>query len=226
MPAPCNNYTQIVQSEDICQGTRTNAACVVDESLYSELGLSENATQQQINQAQYLAAINQKATTDDLDVRTTVLESTVNTLDGSETKIEAGNNINVTGIGTIASPYVIAVAVPTETPTYKVLLSQTGVNNPTPTVLKNTIGDNLIFTRIGQGFYLVEQENIINPLLFNVILKQDKAAYVKTDYEGSPIFCFYIQKINDYSFYLSVEMNDMLVDSLLSNIYMEFEVYN
>ena len=41
--------------EDICEGERVLAECVVDSSLYSDLGLSANSTQKQINQALYLA---------------------------------------------------------------------------------------------------------------------------------------------------------------------------
>ena len=70
---PCNTYVQIVQSEDICQGNRVNATCVVDESLYSELSLPANSTQQQINQALYLAFLNLKATTENLQTQIDLL---------------------------------------------------------------------------------------------------------------------------------------------------------
>lgn len=66
MPTPCNLNTPIVQSEDLCQGDRKSAACVIDSNLYSELGLETNSTQQQINQALYLAFLNLKATTENL----------------------------------------------------------------------------------------------------------------------------------------------------------------
>lgn len=66
---PCNNYVQIVQSEDICLGETKPASCIIDETVYSELSLSANSTQKQINQALYLASINLKSTTDDLGER-------------------------------------------------------------------------------------------------------------------------------------------------------------
>lgn len=47
--------------EDPCDGERVPANCVVDSNLYSDLGLSENATQQQINNALYLAFKNLQA---------------------------------------------------------------------------------------------------------------------------------------------------------------------
>ncbi len=52
--------------EDPCGGERINTTCVIDSATFSELGLSENATQAQINQALYLAFINLKGITDNL----------------------------------------------------------------------------------------------------------------------------------------------------------------
>ena len=77
MPTPCNNYTQIVQSEDICQGERKPASCVLDSSIYAELSLETNSSQQQINQAFYLAFLNLKATTENLQEQITDLEARI-----------------------------------------------------------------------------------------------------------------------------------------------------
>lgn len=66
MSIPCNLNTPTVFESDPCNGSRKSAACVVDSSLYSELGLDENSNQQQINQALYLALLNLKATTENL----------------------------------------------------------------------------------------------------------------------------------------------------------------
>lgn len=52
--------------EDPCGGERIPSSCVTDSSLYSQLGLEEGATQQQINQALYLAFINLKGITDNI----------------------------------------------------------------------------------------------------------------------------------------------------------------
>lgn len=62
MPTPCNLNTPTVFESDPCNGEVKSAACVRDSSLYSELGLTANATQQEINQALYLAVQNLKAT--------------------------------------------------------------------------------------------------------------------------------------------------------------------
>jgi hypothetical protein len=66
MSTPCNLNTPTVFQEDLCNGERTPAQCVIDPTLYAELQLSANATQQQINQALYLAFLNLKSQIDAL----------------------------------------------------------------------------------------------------------------------------------------------------------------
>ena len=66
MPTPCDLHINPVFQEDPCQGERTASSCVVDPTVYSELSLSANSTQQQINQAMYLAILNLKATVENL----------------------------------------------------------------------------------------------------------------------------------------------------------------
>jgi hypothetical protein len=66
MPTSCDLHITPVFQEDPCNGERTLAQCVVDSSLYSELQLPANATQQQINQALYLAFLNLKSQLDAL----------------------------------------------------------------------------------------------------------------------------------------------------------------
>ena len=56
MATPCNQGIVIPElSTDPCGGERVKAECVIDSNLYSDLSLPANATQQQINQALYLA---------------------------------------------------------------------------------------------------------------------------------------------------------------------------
>lgn len=69
MSIPCQTYVQVVQSEDLCNGETKPAGCIIDSSLYSELGLEENSTQQQINQALYLAFLNLKTITENLQTQ-------------------------------------------------------------------------------------------------------------------------------------------------------------
>ena len=61
---PCNNYIVPLFQTDECLGDRKPASCVIDSSIYTELGLEADATQQQINQALYLSAIASKSITD------------------------------------------------------------------------------------------------------------------------------------------------------------------
>jgi len=53
----CPTYTNVVQSEDNCNGDRKSTKCVIDENTYSQLGLGANSTQEQFNQAIYTALI-------------------------------------------------------------------------------------------------------------------------------------------------------------------------
>ena len=74
MSTTCNQGIAIpTLSTDPCGGERIKAECVVDSNLYSELSLSINATQQQINQALYLAFLNLKATTENLQTQIDLL---------------------------------------------------------------------------------------------------------------------------------------------------------
>lgn len=66
---PCNNYVVPIFEADECLGDRKPASCVIDSSVYSELSLSANSSQQQINQALYLSAIASKSITDGLQTQ-------------------------------------------------------------------------------------------------------------------------------------------------------------
>lgn len=66
----CNNGIAIpILNPDPCKGCKTDASCVIDKNLYAELGLSLNSTQEQINQALYLAFLNLRAVTVDLQTQ-------------------------------------------------------------------------------------------------------------------------------------------------------------
>lgn len=109
---------------------------------------------------------------------------------------------------------------------YTALLTQTGTSAPVATVLENVLDDTLLFSYVSPGLYLVELNIGSSPLLLNVMSPQSKIAYIKTGFEGSPVFCFYITLIDGYSFYLNTEINDMSDDNLFQNTYVEFRVYN
>lgn len=77
MSAPCNNFVQVVQNEDPCRGKVTSAKCVVDSNLYAELNLEANSTQQQINQALYLAFISLNTTVNSMQVQIDNLQNQI-----------------------------------------------------------------------------------------------------------------------------------------------------
>jgi len=109
---------------------------------------------------------------------------------------------------------------------YTALLTQNGVTAPVATVLENTIGDNIAFSYVGEGLYLVQLESSVLPLFAGAVLLQSRVAYVKTDYEGTPIFWFYIIPINNTSFYINTQLGDIDNNNLLQDMYTEIRVYN
>lgn len=159
MSTPCNNYVTPIFEEDLCQGEVKSAACVKDSTAYPELSLPSNSSQQQINQAQYLAALNIKATIENID-------ATVSGLDGLETKIEAGDNVEITGTGTTVNPYIVSSTATVNPLPYKIyaaIINQSGTSAPTATILENTIGD-IVWTYTAQGSY---QGTLSNAFVLN-----------------------------------------------------------
>ena len=149
MSTPCNNYVVPTFESDECNGEVKSATCVKDSTAYPELSLPSNSSQREINQAQYLAALNIKATIENID-------ATVSGLDGSETKIEAGDNVEITGSGTTVNPYIINSPVIDSRPykVYTALLSQILTNAPVATILENTLEGTVIFSYSEVGSYV------------------------------------------------------------------------
>lgn len=69
MPTPCNTEIVPIYQEDLCNGQTKPAQCIIDSTLYTELGLEANSSQQDINQALYLAFLNQKALIENLQTQ-------------------------------------------------------------------------------------------------------------------------------------------------------------
>ena len=69
----CNNYIVPLLEIDECLGDRKPYSCIIDSSIYSELNLESNSSQQEINQALYLAFLNLKATTENLQTQIDLL---------------------------------------------------------------------------------------------------------------------------------------------------------
>ena len=93
---PCNNYIVPLFQTDECIGERKPASCVIDSSIYTELGLEADATQQQINQALYLSAIASKSITDGLQTQIDLVDSysqkVILLTEGTYTLIVSDNN--------------------------------------------------------------------------------------------------------------------------------------
>ena len=159
MPTPCNNFTVPIFEADPCLGEVKSAAWVKDSSIYSELSLPANSSQQEINQAQYLAALNIKATIENID-------ATVSGLDDTKKKIEAGDNVEITGSGTTLNPYIVSSTATVNPLPYKIyaaIINQSGTSAPTATILENTIGD-IVWTYTAQGSY---QGTLSNAFVLN-----------------------------------------------------------
>lgn len=99
----CKTYIPTPQIVDICGGEIKDAKCVIDENAYIDLGIEADSNQGDINQAVYNALQASKTTTDELQLQI----DEIPTVNGSETIIESGDNVTVTGIGTILSPYIV-----------------------------------------------------------------------------------------------------------------------
>jgi len=66
----CNTGISIPELNiDPCNGNITNAQCVLDSTVYTELGLEANSSQQEVNQALYLALQSQKTIIENLQIQ-------------------------------------------------------------------------------------------------------------------------------------------------------------
>lgn len=100
---------------------------------------------------------------------------------------------------------------------YTALLTQTGENDPVPTVLENTLG-NIVWTRGGVGYYIATLSGSFTTNKTAVLF-------------GNPLYSLPpIDIISNLGSINSVEINVIsngdLTDSLLSNAFIEIRVYN
>lgn len=93
---PCENYIVPIFQTDECLGDKKPASCVIDSSVYSELSLPANSSQQQINQALYLSAIASKSITDGLqtqiDLADSYAQKVISLTQGTYNLIASDNN--------------------------------------------------------------------------------------------------------------------------------------
>jgi len=151
----CNNGIVIPQLiEDPCNGKTTKASCVRDPTVYPEYSLSENSSQQQINQATYLSIQNLSNSASPTPV------------DGSETKVTAGLGITVTGDGTEAAPYVVN-APPVIDKTYTELTTMVANNELVPG--QTYLLTDYMTTYIQPVTNIYMESGVIEPLLLTAV---------------------------------------------------------
>ena len=77
----CNQGINIPTLQiDMCNGETKPASCIIDNLLYSELGLEINSNQQQINQAMYLAFVNFNTTVNSMQIQIDNLQTIIDNL--------------------------------------------------------------------------------------------------------------------------------------------------
>lgn len=96
---PCNNFIVPIFEADECLGERKPASCVIDSSIYTELSLPTNSSQQEINQALYLSAIASKSTTDSLQTQIDLIPT-------GDTLQDLQSVLNVGSYGSIGSSFI------------------------------------------------------------------------------------------------------------------------
>jgi hypothetical protein len=152
----CNNGIVIPQLiEDPCNGKTTKASCVIDPTVYPEYSLSENSSQQQINQATYLSIQNLSNSASPTPV------------DGSETKVTAGLGVTVIGDGTEAAPYVVN-APPAIDKTYSELTTMVTNNELIPG--QTYLLTDYMTTYIQPVTDIYMESGVIEPLLLTAVL--------------------------------------------------------
>ena len=101
MPTKCYSGIEVPQQiEEPCGGKYTSTDCIASPNANIILDLPSGASQTETNAALTTALVYKEQQVEDL--RNSLLA-----IDGSETKIVAGNNITVIGTGTNLNPYIV-----------------------------------------------------------------------------------------------------------------------
>jgi hypothetical protein len=104
MNCPTSNIVEIPLVVDECNGEIKSTNCVVHPTELAFLDLPAFSKQTDINNALSVSAQSALARVDEMEA---LLEDVV-VPDGSETKVVAGNNIDISGIGTESDPYIVS----------------------------------------------------------------------------------------------------------------------
>lgn len=100
---------------------------------------------------------------------------------------------------------------------YVALISQTGTSAPTATVLENTLGGTIVWTRTAAGAYTGTLTGAFTNnktfLLMGTIPYLNNPAYI-------------LDRSSDNTVYIQASVNNIQSDNLLSNTSIEIRVYN
>jgi hypothetical protein len=101
MPINCYSGIEVpATTEAPCGGNIISTDCIASPNANSILDLPSGASQTETNAALTTAILYKEQQIEDL-------QNSILIIDGSETKVEAGDNITVTGAGTNLSPYIV-----------------------------------------------------------------------------------------------------------------------
>lgn len=101
MPTKCYSGIEVPQQiQEPCLGKYTSTDCSLSPNANIILDLPSGASQTETNAALTTALVYKEQQIEDL-------QNSILTIDGSETKVEAGDNVTVTGTGTNLNPYIV-----------------------------------------------------------------------------------------------------------------------
>ena len=145
-------------------------------------------------------------------------------VDGSETKLTPGNNIVITGDGTISFPYVINNVTVDSRPykVYTAILTQTSTNNPTATVLENTLGGTITWVRYLDGRYRADLSYA--GYILNKTIGFATPGGISLAASNQTIKVFVGSNASELIVY-TIE-NGVLTDGILHKVPIEIRVYN
>ncbi len=99
---------------------------------------------------------------------------------------------------------------------YVALLTQTSTSDPTATVLENTLGGTLVWTRTGTGAYLATLSGVFS---------SNKTTVIVTPTSGSTIASASSSSVNDVNLSTALSTTAAAIDGVLTNATIEIRVY-
>ncbi len=113
-----------------------------------------------------------------------------------------------------------AVIEATKPKVYRALLSQSGTNAPTATVLENTLG-NIVWEYVSTGVY---NGTLIGAFYINKTTPTDIAARLGSDIFNSVIGDYFSNDVYQIKTYVGTDLSEF-ANNILSNAYIEILVY-